>query len=876
MTDTPMMQQYKKIKAQNPDSVLFFRLGDFYEMFHEDAILASKVLEITLTSRDSEQRIPMCGVPYHAVDSYIAKMIASGYKVALCDQIGDPKAAKGIVKREVTRVITPGTLVEGQLLEEKTNNYIAAVLLDKDQAGLAYADISTGEFMVSEIRDESFLTVLISELERLQVSELLLPSSLQAEATLIEEVQKRLVTAISYYHDGAFTREQAVKYLQQQFGQPMLDNLRLSFDSLSLRTAGALIQFLLETQKRSLNHISALKHYNVSQYMALDYSARRNLELTKTIINGSKKGSLLWVLDYTTTAMGGRLLKKWIEQPLVDIARINARLDGVAELKESLFLREDLRTLLKQVYDLERLTAKVAYGSANARDLLALKNSLINLPPLKDYLSDGNAVILQEIAEQIDPMTELVDLLDRGIADEPPVSLRDGGLIKSQYNQEVDTLREASTNGRNWLAELEAKERERTGIKSLKIRFNKVFGYFIEVTKSYLHMVPEEYQRRQTLANAERFITPELKRYEEMILGAQDKLIELEYHLFDDIRGKVAEVIPPIQKNAQAVAQIDVLVSLAEVAVKHNYVRPRVNDSGLLQIIEGRHPVVELMLDSNFFVPNDAMLDTAGHFIALITGPNMGGKSTYQRQVGLITLMAQMGSFVPAQQAEIGIVDRIFARVGASDDLASGHSTFMVEMQECNNALRLASKRSLVIIDELGRGTSNLEGMAIAQAVIEHLHNVIGCRTLFSTHYHELAELENSLQGLINYAAAVEEKGDNVVFLHRVISGKASKSYGIHCAKLAGLPTVVIKRANQLGSDYEKYVKATEEVVGANRQEITTLPENNQMQLFTTEKATESELILEEILKVDLLNTTPFESLKVLFELQEKIKKMSK
>lgn len=874
MTDTPMMQQYKKIKAQNPDSILFFRLGDFYEMFYEDAVLASKVLEITLTSRDGEQRIPMCGVPYHAVDSYIAKMITKGYKVALCDQIGDPKASKGIVKREVTRVITPGTLVEGQLLEEKTNNYIAAVLLGKGQAGLAYADISTGEFMISEIQDDSFLTVLISELERLQVSELLLPNSLQAEAPVLEEMQKRLSTAISYYHDDAFTREQATHYLQQQFDQTVLDSLTLPVDSSCLGAAGALVQFLFETQKRSLNHLSDIKHYTVYQYMALDYSARRNLELTKTIINGSKKGSLLWVLDYTTTAMGGRLLKKWIEQPLLDIARINARLDGVAELKESLFLREDLRNLLKQVYDLERLTAKVAYGSANARDLLALKNSLINLPLLKDYLANGQTALLHEIASQIDPMSELVELLDKAIADDPPVSLKDGGLIKGQYNDEVDKLREASTNGRNWLAELESKERERTGIRTLKIRFNKVFGYFIEVTKSYLHMVPEEYQRRQTLANAERFITPELKRYEEMILGAQDKLIELEYHLFDEIREQVAAVIPLIQKNAQAVAQIDVLVSLAEVAVKHNYVRPQVNDSGLLQIIEGRHPVVELMLDTSFFVPNDALLDTDKHFIALITGPNMGGKSTYQRQVGLITLMAQMGSFVPAQQAEIGIVDRIFARVGASDDLASGHSTFMVEMQECNNALRLASKRSLVIIDELGRGTSNLEGMAIAQAVIEHLHNVIGCRTLFSTHYHELAELENSLHGLINYAAAVEEKGDNVVFLHRVISGKASKSYGIHCARLAGLPTVVIERANQLGNDYEKYVKATEDVVGGNCQDMTSLPEENQMQLFTSDN--ESQLILEEILNVDLLNTTPFESLKVLFDLQAKIKKLGK
>lgn len=876
MTDTPMMKQYKEIKAQHPDSVLFFRLGDFYEMFYEDAQLASKVLEITLTSRDSERKIPMCGVPHHAVDSYIAKMISQGYQVALCDQIGDPKTSKGIVKREVTRVITPGTLVEGQLLEDKTNNYIATILLKQGRAGLAYADISTGEFMVSDIEDTSFFNVLISELERLQVAELLLPDSFRAKQEVLEELKKRLTTTINYYRDDAFTEEQAIKYLQQQFNQSTLDKIRLADDSPALRAGGALVQFLLETQKRSLDHLSSLEHYHISQYMVLDYSARRNLELTKTMINGGKKGSLLWVLDYTATALGGRLLKKWIEQPLVDITKINARLDGVEELKDDIFLRADLHAQLKEVYDLERLTARVAYGSANARDLLALKNSLLNMPALKALLSNNKTLIMHELAAQIDPLTELVSLLTRGIADDPPVTLREGGLIKGQYNDEVDKLREASTSGRHWLAELEAKERDRTGIKSLKVRFNKVFGYFIEVTNSYLPLVPAEYQRKQTLTNAERFIIPELKHYEDMILGAQDKLIELEYQLFNDIRKQVALVIPPIQKNAQVVAESDVLLSLAEAAVKHSYIRPEINASGSLQIVEGRHPVVELMLNTNTFVPNDAILDTRNQFIALITGPNMGGKSTYQRQVGLITLMAQMGSFVPAQQAKIGIVDRIFARVGASDDLAAGHSTFMVEMQECNNALLLASKKSLVIIDELGRGTSNIEGMAIAQAVIEHIHNEIGCRTLFSTHYHELAELEGSLSGLKNYAAAVEEKGDNVIFLHRLVNGKASKSYGIHCARLAGLPATVIKRAHQLGNKHAKQVQAAKEVVGGNHQQHDNLKNNDYKQYCNPENAIIFNEISTKLLNIDLLNTTPIESLKVLFDLQKNIKSLTK
>ncbi|MEG6615642.1 DNA mismatch repair protein MutS [Peptococcaceae bacterium 1198_IL3148] len=873
MAETPMMQQYKAIKRQHADAILFFRLGDFYEMFFDDAITASKTLEITLTSRDSENKIPMCGVPYHAVDAYIAKMVAKGYKVALCDQIGDPKATKGIVKREVTRVITPGTVMESQLLQEKNNNYIASIFFDSDGTGLAYADISTGEFMVSEIDSQSAITDLISELERLQVSELLLPVAFKDDEMLVNQLYQRITKAITFYHNGAYEIDEALKYLQQQFPD-QANEINWQRQPKCLAAAGALVQFLLETQRRSLNHIIQLKYYSISQFMALDMNARRNLELTRTIMDGNKKGSLLWVLDHTTTAMGGRLLKKWIEQPLLDINQINARLDAVSQLSAGIFLREDLRVLLKQVYDLERLTAKVVYGSANARDLLALKNSLFHIPDIKKLLLECTAPLLKEIANQMDTLTDLVTLLTESINDDPPISLRDGGLINNGYNEQVDKLKEASTNGRNWLAQLETRERERTGIKSLKIRYNKVFGYYIEVTKSNLDMVPEDYQRKQTLANAERYITSELKKYEDLILGAQEKLIELEYRIFIEIRDMVAKEIARIQKTAGAVAKIDVLISLAEVAVKHNYVRPTINDSGKLTISAGRHPVVETMLNQTQFVPNDTQLDTGGSYLALITGPNMGGKSTYQRQVALITLMAQIGSFVPAASAEIGIVDRIFARVGAADDLASGHSTFMVEMQECNNALRGATTKSLVIIDELGRGTSNLEGMAIAQAVIEYLHNTIGCRTLFSTHYHELAELESSLPGLKNYAAAVEEKGDNVAFLHRIVLGKASKSYGVHCAMLAGLPDMIINRANQLSTDYQRYLKAAEEVVSTSGQTAVALEPNAQLQLFNDASNNEQQEILSAITDIDLLNTTPLGAIQLLFELQNKIKNL--
>ncbi len=866
MTLTPMMQQFLRIKEQYPDCVLFFRLGDFYEMFFDDAVLASRVLEITLTSRDGgSQRVPMCGVPHHSVNSYIAKMISHGYKVAMCDQVEDPKVAKGIVKREVTRVITPGTVIDGQLLEDKQNNYIAAVFSDQRGFGIAFADISTGEFMITEISGANGSETLLEELGRIQPAELLLPDILE-EDKIIFSIKNICSPLISFYTPRIVDEN---KYIYQQFGQENLESLGLPNHANCLRAANELLNFLHNTQMRSLSHIRKIEYFSTNQYMMLDTSARRNLELTKTLLHGEKKGSLLWVLDHTATAMGGRMLKKWIEQPLLDIKSINARLDGVEQFTKDIFLREDLKQLLSQVYDLERLTTRVAYGTANARDLISLKNSLSVLPKIKSLLINNQAMLLCKSAAEIDTLDDLVELLETGLKDDPPVGIREGEIIKEGYSQEVDTLRKASTDGRKWLAQLESKERQRTGIKSLKIGFNKVFGYYIEVTKSNINAVPEEYQRRQTLANAERYITPQLKEYEEMILGAQDKLVELEYQLFIQIRDSVAREISRIQKSAEAVSKIDVMVSLAEIAVKYNYVRPQVNDSGKIHIKEGRHPVVELSLEDGQFVPNDTLMDNDGNTLLLITGPNMGGKSTYQRQVALITLMAQMGSFVPASEAEIGVTDRIFARVGASDDLASGKSTFMMEMHECKNALKNATKNSLVIIDELGRGTSNLEGMAIAQAVIEYLHDEIGCRTLFSTHYHELAEMESNLSNFKNYAAAVEEKGDNVVFLHRIVPGRASKSYGVHCARLAGLPMVVVDRANRLLVDLEIYRQAAEEVISGGSQ-TATAKEEVQTQLFCC--SPEAAELLDEISELDLLNTTPLEALNQLFIIQKKIR----
>lgn len=864
MALTPMMQQYLDIKKQNPDALLFFRLGDFYEMFFEDAILASRELEITLTGRDAgePERIPMCGVPFHAVDGYLSKLIDKGYKVAICEQMEDPKATKGIVKREVIRVVTPGTVVEGSTLSEKDNNYLVALCETGVGAfGMAVADLSTGLFQVTELVGPWALEDLLDELGRLAPRELLLTPEINKYEKLAQVIHALNSTTMTTIEEDQLAADY-IEILKDQFGASR-GSAYQDRPGICI-AAGMLLKYLITTQKRKLPHLTEIKAYSPKTFMVLDSIARRNLEISKSLRDGDKKGSLLGVLDATKTAMGGRKLKNWLEQPLININKIEDRLDAVEELVNSLLLRDELAGALKNIYDLERLVARASYGSANGRDLMALLGSLARLPLVYDALAKCNSQLLKNIYDNFDTLADLRQLLGTALAENPPISLRDGGLIKDGFHQEVDQLRTAARDGKRWLAGLEAREKEKTGIKSLKVGFNKVFGYYLEVTRANLGMVPEYYQRRQTLANAERFITPELKEYESLILGAEDRLVELEYSLFVDIRNRIAQEVNRIQQSASLLSEIDALIALAEVATKYGYVRPAISDKDIIEIKDGRHPVVENTLGAGGFVPNDTYLDNQGDRLCLITGPNMGGKSTYQRQVALIVLMAQVGSFVPAAQANIGLVDRIFARVGASDDLSSGQSTFMVEMYETKQIIDHATSKSLVIIDELGRGTSNLEGMAIAQSVIEYLHTKVGCRTLFSTHYHELAELEGLLPGLKNYATAVKEQGAEVAFLRKVVRAKASKSYGVHCARLAGVPTEIIQRAGELVQQLEFHQRAAQEVVSGKTQ---TAAASEQLAIFT---ATPNELETE-ILALNLNDMTPMESLIFLANLQKKL-----
>lgn len=867
MALTPMMRQYLDIKEQYPDAILFFRLGDFYEMFLEDAKLASRELEITLTGRDAgePERVPMCGVPFHAADSYIHKLINKGYKVAICEQVEDPKAVKGLVKREVIRVVTPGTVIDANSLNDKDNNFLVAIYPGEGDAfGLAVTDLSTGLFQVTETEGPWASDILKDEMVRLTPREIVIPECL-ASSPWLQEGMEPIRPTVTLLEESDFKLYSAFHTLKQHFGDDVLGHFLQEKPHVA-GAAEALLHYLLKTQRRKLHHITHITRYSLGSYMVLDGIARRNLEISKSLRNGERKGSLLWVLDTTKTAMGGRMLKTWLEQPLVDISLIHERLDAVEELVRSALLQNEFGGALKQIFDLERLTARAAYGTANARDMLALLASLEKLPRLHQALAGCTCGLLRKILSRFDCLTDVKDLLTTALAGNPPLSLRDGGLIKEGFNQEVDQLRAAARDGKTWLATLEAREKEKTSIKSLKVGFNKVFGYYLEVTRANLNSVPDYYQRRQTLANAERFITPELKEYESQILGAEDRLVDLEYNLFVAIRDRVASEVARIQNTAAQISTIDVLVSLAEVACRHGYVRPEINNSGVIDIAEGRHPVVEATLGPGGFVPNDTYLDTGQERLGLITGPNMGGKSTYQRQVAHIVLMAQLGSYVPAARAAIGIIDRIFARVGASDDLSSGQSTFMVEMQETKQIIDHATAKSLVIIDELGRGTSNLEGMAIAQSVIEYLHNVIGCRTLFSTHYHELAELEGILLGLRNFATAVREQGDEVTFLRKVVSAQASKSYGVHCARLAGLPRDIISRANQLVSQLEVHQRASQEVVAGKVQAAATASE--QLSLFPQE---EKEPVSEEIMVLDIANMTPVDCLNYLCQLQKRL-----
>lgn len=875
---TPMMQQYMQTKQQYKDCILFYRLGDFYEMFFEDALTASKELEITLTGKDcgQEERAPMCGVPYHAVDGYLNKLVSRGYKVAICEQVEDPKQAKGIVKREVIRIVTPGTNLDTQALDETRNNYLMSIVYVADRYGISVADITTGEYLVTELDSER---KLLDEIMKFSPSEIICNHSFYVSGVDIEDMKDRLGITVFSLDSWYFDDSLCSRVLMEHFGVSSLAGLGISDYSCGIIAAGALLKYLMETQKMAIANMTRLIPYSIGKYMIIDSSTRRNLELCETLREKNKKGSLLWVLDKTKTAMGARLLRKYVEQPLIEKKEIMRRLDAVDELKNNAITREELREYLNPVYDLERLISRISYQSANPRDLIAFRVSLSMLPHIKYIMKSLQSPLLAELEEEIDELSDLCELVGDSIVDEPPIGIRDGGIIREGYNEEVDRLRNAKSEGKTWLAQLEASEREKTGIKNLKIKFNKVFGYYLEVTNSYKDLVPDYYTRKQTLANAERYITPELKELEDMILGAEDKLYALEYGLYIDIRNRIADEIVRIQKTAQAVAGIDVFASLALVAERSNYVKPSINEKGIIDIKNGRHPVVEKMIPNDMFIANDTYLDSTRSRVSIITGPNMAGKSTYMRQTALIVLMAQIGSFVPAESARIGLVDRIFTRVGASDDLASGQSTFMVEMTEVANILRNATRNSLLILDEIGRGTSTFDGLSIAWAVVEHISNtkLLGAKTLFATHYHELTELEGKLTGVNNYCIAVKEKGDDIVFLRKIIKGGADKSYGIQVAKLAGVPDTVIERAKELAEELTNAditVRVQESSAEAQKAKKAK-PKHydqvdmDQMSLFDTVSDSD---VLKELEEIDVSNLTPIDALNTIYRLQNRLK----
>mgnify|MGYP003433626811 FL=1 len=874
---SPMMQHYLKTKEEYPGCILFYRLGDFYEMFFEDAKIVSKELELTLTGRACglEERAPMCGVPFHAADNYLNKLVQKGYKVAICEQVEDPSTAKGIVKREVVRIATPGTNIDMQSLDETKNNYIMCIVYSVDKYGISIADVTTGDFFVTEVDNER---KLLDELNKFLPSEIICNEAFYMSGINITDIKERLNIAITSLDAWYFGDDLAKETLLSHFKIHTLEGLGLlDYDS-GVVASGALLRYLYETQKNSLSNILAIHPYSIGKYMIIDSSSRRNLELVETLREKQKRGSLLWVLDKTKTAMGARLLRSYVEQPLIEKAEILKRQEFISAFNKNQITRAEIREYMNPIYDLERLITRITYQTANPRDLIAFRNSLEMLPAISMLLTDLPCKLVDEIRDEFDDLRDLYDLLCDSIQEEPPISTRDGDIIKNGYHEEVDRLRAAKTEGKNWLAELEANEKEKTGIKNLKIKYNKVFGYYLEVTNSFKDMVPDYFIRKQTLSNAERFITPELKELEDTILGSEDRLTSLEYELFKAIRDHLADNVARIQKTAKAIAKIDVFASLSLVASENNYCKPKINESGILDIKNGRHPVVEKMIVNDMFIDNDTYLDNNNHRIAIITGPNMAGKSTYMRQTALIVLMAQIGSFVPASSANIGIVDRIFTRVGASDDLASGQSTFMVEMNEVANILRNATSNSLLILDEIGRGTSTFDGLSIAWAVVEHISNtkLIGAKTLFATHYHELTELEGKLNGVNNYCIAVKEKGDDIVFLRKIITGGADKSYGIQVAKLAGLPDSVITRAKEIvnelvANDITEIVRNISVDTSAKKRKNKPLDEVDltQMSLFDT---ISDENIIDELRNVDIGNLTPLEALNKLYELQNKVK----
>ena len=872
-----MMVHYCQTKCAYKDSILFYRLGDFYEMFFEDAKTVSRELELTLTGKDCglSERAPMCGIPYHAAETYINRLIDKGYKVAICEQVEDPKTAKGIVKREVTRVVTPGTNLNMQELDEGKNNYLMAIVCVGDHFGVSTADITTGDCYVTEVDEERKLW---DEINKFLPAEIICNDAFLVSGVDVDDLRNRLHISVFALESWYFGDDLCKQTLLEHFKISSPEGLGLADYDSGVIAAGSLFRYLLDTQKNTMEHMNKIIPYTTDRYMVIDSSSRRNLELVETLREKQKRGSLLWVLDKTKTAMGARMLRSFVEQPLIDADAINERLDAVTELNMQAMLREEIREYLNPVYDLERLVSRISYRSANPRDLLAFKMSLEMIPHIKNLLANFTSPLLVRINEQMDGLEDLYTLLEASITEDPPLAVKEGGIIREGYNEQVDTYRNSKTQGKSWLAQLEAEEKEKTGIRNLKIKYNKVFGYYLEVTNSFKDLVPEYYTRKQTLTNAERYITPKLKELEDMILGAEDKLFALEYDLFCQVREELAAQIPRIQETAKAIAQLDVYASLSVVAQRNNYVRPTVNTKGVIDIKNGLHPVVEKMINNDMFIANDTYLDNGSKRVSVITGPNMAGKSTYMRQTALIVLMAQIGSFVPAEKAKIGVVDRIFTRVGASDDLASGQSTFMVEMTEVANILRNATAKSLLILDEIGRGTSTFDGLSIAWAVIEHISNtkLLGAKTLFATHYHELTELEGKIPGVNNYCIAVKERGDDIVFLRKIVKGGADKSYGIQVAKLAGVPDSVLDRAKELvdelvHTDITSTFKDLAENSRKTKPKAVHYDEVDleQISLFDT---VQDQDIIEELKNLDITMLTPMDAMNTLYRLQNKLK----
>ena len=866
---SPMMKHYLQMKEEYSDCIVFYRLGDFYEMFFDDAKTASRELELTLTGKDcgQEERAPMCGIPFHAAESYIARLIEKGYKVAICEQLEDPKTAKGIVKRDVIRVVTPGTVIESNMLDEKKNNYIMSIYKKGIYFGLAVCDVTTGEFLSTKIEDNNNFALLLDEISKYNPAEIIVNKMLFNCKEEIDEIKLRFKAYINCFDEEMFKKDAG--HLIESYN--FIDDNEKKIEDINERTLqipaiNGLLDYLNQTQKIKLEHINIIKMYSTSKYMSLNITSRRNLELTEKMNNKGKKGTLLWVLDKTYTSMGGRLLRKWINEPLIDVIEINKRLNAVEELKDNLIFRGDITDCLKRIYDIERLVGKIAYGNTNARDMISLKNSLKQLPYLKNILGTSKSELLQNLYINLDELTDIHNLIEKAIVEDPPIAITEGGIIKLRYNEEVDELKNATTQGKNWLIELEAKEKEETGIKNLKVGFNKVFGYYFEVTKSYLNQVPDRYIRKQTLANCERYITEELNDLESKILGAEGKVVDLEYKLFIEIRSKIAVNIERLQKASNIISILDVLTSFAIVAEDLNYIKPEVDEEGIIDIKGGRHPVIEKMLPEGSFIDNDTYLDDKTDRLSIITGPNMAGKSTYMRQVALITLMAQIGCFVPASSAKIGVVDKIFTRVGASDDLSMGQSTFMVEMMEVAEILREATEKSLVILDEIGRGTSTYDGLSIAWAVVEYIANKekCGAKTLFATHYHELTELEAQIEGVRNHSIAVKEKGEDVIFLRKIVKGGTDESYGVHVARLAGVPKEVTKRANEILRGLErKNILGKKNLEKENKKVAT-----GQLDMYNYKLAE----LAHEIDKIKLNELTPIDALNILVKMKEKIK----